>query len=164
MGLIGNQENGNKPTENIIPIKKEAKEKMGRKKIVPILIVLFALALLSGLIALGHWTFVHQDELKEKFFPSEQPTETVQIEETPKKEKTSFFRKLIKRNRTIVVKGTLLGEEGGAAVLINKKMLPAGTVINGIRILEITNDSIVVESGGLKRRLQVGETFDPDEK
>lgn len=135
-----------------------SEEKLGGKKISPVLIVLFVLALAGS----GYWVFVHQNELKERFFPSDS-ADTVQTEEMPE-EKTSFLSRLIKKDRTIVVRGTLLGEEGGAAVLINKKVLPQGTWINGMRILEITNQSIVIQSGGVKRRLQVGETFDPDEE
>jgi len=158
MGLIGNQENKNNPGENIGPSNKGQEEKTGRNKIVPVVIFLFVLALL---VAGGYWAFVHQDELKERFFPSDS-AEAVQMEEMPD-EKPSFLSRLIKKDRTIVVRGTLLGEEGGAAVLVNKKVLPEGTWINGIRILEITNQSIVIQFGGVKRRLQVGESFDPDE-
>jgi len=161
MGLIGNQ-NKHVPEEKINSGKKAPGKKPGRNKIVPVIIVLLVLALLAGLVAGGYWVFIHQDELIERFFPP-QSTEEVQ-EGNVQEEKPSFFRKLVKRDRTITVRGTLLGEEGGAAVLINKKVFPVGTLINGIRILEITNQSVVVESGGLKRRLQVGESFDPDEK
>ena len=161
MGLIGNQDK-KLPEEKIDSSKKALEEKPGRSKIVPVVIILLVLALLAGLIAGGYWVFVHQDELIERFFPP-QSSEEVQGENAPEV-KPSFFRKLIKKDRTITVRGTLLGEEGGAAVLINKKVIPAGTLINGIRILEITNQSVVVEFGGLKRRLQVGESFNPDEK
>jgi len=153
MGLIGNQGKKDNSGENI-----GSKEKSGGNKTVPLLIVLLVLCLGGG----GYWAFLHQEELKEKFFPSD-ADETVQTEEFPGKESSSFLSKLIKKDRTIVVRGTLLGEEGGAAVLVNKKVLPEGTWINGIRILEITNQSIVIQSGGVKRRLQVGESFDPDE-
>jgi len=145
--------------------REEKPEKPARRWIVPVVLIVVLLALTAGLIAGGYWVFVHKDELKEKFFPpNPAQIEADQLEKTPKEESTSFFRKLIKKDRTITVRGTLIGEEGGAAVLINEKVVPQGSLVNGIRILEITNQSVVVETGGLKRRLQVGESFDPDEK
>ncbi len=162
MGLIGNQHK-NKPEEKIDTSKDAPEKKPGRDKIVPVVIILLVLALLASLVGGGYWAFIHQDELIERFFQP-RSAEEVQGENVSEEKKSYFFRKLIKRDRTITVRGTLLGEEGGAAVLINKKVIPAGTVINGIRILEITNESIVVELNGLKRRLQVGETFDPDKE
>jgi len=161
MGLIGNQDK-DIPETKVDPSKKAPEEKSGRNKIVPVVIILLALVLLAGLVGGGYWAFVHRDELIERFFPP-QSAEEVQGEDEPE-EKPSFFRKLIKKDRTITVRGTLLGEEGGAAVLINKKVIPSGTLINGIRILEITNQSVVVEVDGLKRRLQVGESFNPDKE
>ena len=161
MGLIKSQ-NENKPEENIKPSNKTPEKKPGRNKIIPIVIVLLVLALLAGLVAGGYWVFMHQNELIERFFPP-QSAEEVQTGKAPE-EKPSFFRTLVKKDRTITVRGTLLGEEGGAAALINKKVVPAGTLINGIRIIEITNQSVVVQFEGLKRRLQVGESFNPDAK
>ncbi len=161
MGLIGNQ-NKDVPKENIDSDNAAPKKSVGRSKIVPAVIVLLILALLAGLVTGGYWVFINQDELIERFFPP-QSTEDVEAEKTPV-EKPSFFKKLIKKDRKITVVGTLLGEEGGAAVLINEKVIPTGTTINGFRVLEITNQSIVVELDGLKRRLQVGESFDPDKE
>ena len=154
MTLVNNVVNSGKPEETAVP----GKEKPGRSKGAPILILLLLLALITG----GYWGFVHRDELKEKWFPSESEG-TSQVEDGQKDPSTSFFKKLIQRDRTITVRGTLIGEEGGAAVLINKKVLPEGSVINGMRIMEITGQSIVVDSGGQKRRLQVGEIFNPDD-
>ena len=159
MGLIKSQ-NENKPENNVNQTNKVPEKSLERNKIIPIVIVFLILALLAGLIAGGYWLFIHQDELIGRFSPPQS------IEKAPggkvPEEKTSFFKKLVKKDRTITVRGTLLGEEGGAAALINKKVVPVGTLINGVRILEITNQSIVIQSDGLKRRLQVGESFNPD--
>lgn len=169
MGLINNAggaEPEQKPQETQ---EQEPLQETGaflRKWIIPAIIVLLIICALSGLAYGGYWVFVHKQELTEKFFPpeAEEPAAAVAPENPPEKESRSFFQKLIKRDRTITIKGTLLGEEGGAAVLINEKVIPEQTVINGMRIVEITNQSVVIQSGLRKYRLQVGESFNPDER
>ena len=194
MGLINNTTNRNQSEEPVSlasPASKEPEEKTIRHWIVPALILILLLALIAGLVAGGYWVFIHKEELKEQFFPKkpeisvvepvkppvatpqpikkikppiDSPKPAEKIESAKKEESTSFFNKLIKKNRTINVKGTLLGKAGGTAALINEKMVPEGFMINGIRILEITDQSIVIESDGRKVRLQVGESFNPTEQ
>ncbi len=150
---------------NNAPEVDKPQKKPARRSIVPILILLLVLFLISEIVAGGYWVYTNREELKEQFFPPK-TIETVEerMEEVPKEKPPSFFRKLIKRDRTITINGTLLGDDGGIAVLANKKVLPEGTWINGIHILEITTQSVLVEADGLQRRLKIGETFDPDEK
>jgi hypothetical protein len=192
MGLINNTTNKEQPVEPVNPASEEPEEKPSRHWIAPTLILILLLALIAGLVAGGYWVFIHKEELRERFFPKkpeisviepvkpqavapkpikevEPPKKEVEppekeVEPPKKEDSPSFFSKLIKKDRTINVKGTLLGEAGGAAALINEKMVPEGFMINGIRILEITDQSIVIESDGRKVRLQVGESFDPAEQ
>ncbi len=181
MGLINNTTSQEQPEEAISPVKEVPEEKPDRSWVVPTVVVILLLALLAGLVGGGYWVFVHKDELKEKFFPQEpvstvsEPTEFTEpisesteiievVEEAPKEKSPSFFRKIIKKDRTITVRGTLIGKEGGSAALINEKMVPEGYLINGIRILQITDKSVVIQSDTLKYRLQVGESFNPDER
>jgi len=177
VGLINNT-NKEQPVEPVSPAIEEPEEKPSRQWIAPTLILILLLALIVGLVAGGYWVFIHKEELKERFFPKKPeisviepvkpkavaPEPIKEVEPLETEDSPSFFSKLIKKDRTINVKGTLLGEAGGAAALINEKMVPEGFMINGIRILEITDQSIVIESDGRKHRLQVGESFDPAEQ
>ncbi len=74
-----------------------------------------------------------------------------------------LLEKLFKAKR-ITLRGTLFEEGDESLALLNKKLIPKGETIRGVRVLEINNHSIVIESGGVKRRLQIGESFNPDEK
>jgi len=74
-----------------------------------------------------------------------------------------LFTKLFPKKR-ITLRGTLFDENGDILAVLNKKLIPEGGKLKGVRVLKIDNHSIVIESGGVKRRLQVGESFNPDEK
>jgi len=183
MGLINSATDNTQPEEDVSPVKDVKERKPLRNWIVPIVTLTLLLALIAGLVGGGYWLFIHKDELKERFFPQDEkpaatvsePTELTEpiskstkiievAKQPPQEKQPSFFRKIIKKDRTITVTGTLLGKEGGAAALINEKMVPEGFMINGMRILQITDQSIVIQSDNLKYRLQVGESFNPDER
>ncbi len=74
-----------------------------------------------------------------------------------------FLEKLF-RNKRITLRGTLFDENGDILALLNKKLIQKGEDIRGVHILEIDNHSIVIESNGVKRRLQIGESFSPDKE
>jgi ABC-type enterochelin transport system substrate-binding protein len=74
-----------------------------------------------------------------------------------------FLEKLFK-TKQITLRGTLFEKDCEPLALLNKKLISIGEDIRGVRVLEIDNHSIVIESGGMKRRLQMGESFDPSEE
>ncbi|MBI9021314.1 MAG: hypothetical protein JEZ10_08695 [Verrucomicrobia bacterium] len=57
--------------------------------------------------------------------------------------------------------GTLIGEKGAVA-MINDEMAAAGAEIDGVRIVEIDGENLIVEHRGKPYALTVGESFDPD--
>ncbi|MFA6174091.1 MAG: hypothetical protein WC701_10475 [Kiritimatiellales bacterium] len=65
---------------------------------------------------------------------------------------------------TVVCQGTVIRENSKALALVNGKTVAVGGTVNGIRILEITDGSVLVECNGEIRRLVPGKSFTPGKK
>jgi hypothetical protein len=62
---------------------------------------------------------------------------------------------------TILCQGLSHNENRGTKAVINGKVVQPGSVIEGVRILEITTSNVLVECKGEIRRLAPGERFTP---
>ena len=188
MGLIDKQSGEENTTPN-----NDWNETSSVKKIVPVLVILLGLVLTVGVgywlvtsrtisvkstliedeggaLVLINQTFLSKGDVIQKMRILDITKRGVVIESGDQKhalqigESFNPFLEKLFRNKRITLRGTLFDENGDILALLNKKLIPKGGDIRGVRILEIDNHSIVIESGGVKRRLQMGESFDPGEK
>jgi hypothetical protein len=63
--------------------------------------------------------------------------------------------------QTILCQGLSHNETRGTKAVINGKVVDPGSVIDGVRVLEITTSNVLVECRGETRRLAPGERFSP---
>lgn len=63
--------------------------------------------------------------------------------------------------QTILCQGLSHNESRGTKAVINGKVVEPGSVIDGVRVLEITTSNVWVECRGETRRLAPGERFSP---
>lgn len=61
----------------------------------------------------------------------------------------------------IICHGTVISESGYGLAVINGRAVPSGSIIDGVKILEITENRVLIESGGKTVRLAPGESFVP---
>jgi hypothetical protein len=62
---------------------------------------------------------------------------------------------------TIICQGLSHNENQGTKAVINGKVVQSGSVIDGVRVLEISTSNVLVECRGESRRLAPGESFTP---
>jgi hypothetical protein len=75
----------------------------------------------------------------------------------------SFFETATPSSTTniILCQGTIITRDRGPLAIINGKPAKTGAVINGVRIIEITTNNVLIEYNGKTRRLKPGESFIP---
>jgi hypothetical protein len=75
----------------------------------------------------------------------------------------SFFEAAAPSTTTniILCQGIIITRDRGPLAIINGKPAKTGTVINGVRILEITANNVRTEYNGKIRGLKPGESFIP---
>lgn len=131
-----------------------------RKSLVTLLII----SACGGFVSTG-WTLHHSIQAG-----SEEP---IQISSPGSAEKPDRLEEWISRmeqsipngksvsRNGVTCQGMIAGDQGGALAVVNGQTVAAGSRINGVNIVEITADHIVVESGGQTRILEPGDSFVP---
>ena len=64
----------------------------------------------------------------------------------------------------LICNGTVVSEDGFNLAVIDGQALPAGTVFKGIKILEVTDGCVRIQSGKKTIRLTPGDRFVPEKK
>lgn len=64
----------------------------------------------------------------------------------------------------LICNGTVVSEGGFNLAVIDGQSLPAGTVFKGIKILEVTDGCVRIQSGKKTIRLAPGDRFVPEKK
>jgi hypothetical protein len=86
----------------------------------------------------------------------------------PTADKTGGFQALFEKaalskpDSAPLYQGVIVGKEGQPMAVINGQATRSGTVTNGVRILEITENSLLIECNGETRRLRPGERLAPE--
>lgn len=61
----------------------------------------------------------------------------------------------------IICNGTVISESGYGLAVINGRAVPSGSIVDGVKIIQITGSNILIESDGKTVRLAPGEIFVP---
>ena len=71
----------------------------------------------------------------------------------------TFFGKAVpvRPPETVLCQGTIISADRGALAIIDGQSAKVGSVVSGVRIIEITASNVLVECNGKTRRLAPGE-------
>jgi hypothetical protein len=89
--------------------------------------------------------------------PKNSPAET-RSRKQPLFEKTTPAKP---SSSTVVCQGTILSKGYGPIAIINGQPAKTGSLINGVKIVEITASNVLIECRGKTRRLSPGDSFTP---